>query len=87
VAQFLVVRQQVSVENNQAMTEISDPSFFSPKLIAQILNLLAVLLAVVATVVVVRRLRGQSLALWLLVVWFLPLIGPIVALVKSKERV
>lgn len=56
------------------------------KLIPEILNVAAVILAVVATVMVFRRLRGSSLALWLLVIWFLPLIGPIVALAKSSEK-
>jgi uncharacterized membrane protein YhaH (DUF805 family) len=67
------------------MTELFDALFSSSKLLPQILNLAVIVLAIVATVVIVRRLRGQSLALWLLVVWFLPLIGPVIALVKSKE--
>jgi len=69
------------------MAGIFDTVFSSSKLMAQTLNLLLVVLPIVATVVVVRRLRGQSLALWLLVVWFLPLIGPVIALMKSEEKI
>ena len=69
------------------MAGIFDTVFSSSKLMAQTLNLLLVVLPIVATVVVVRRLRGQSLALCLLVVWFLPLIGPVIALMKSEEKI
>ena len=51
----------------------------------QIANVIIILLAIIATIVVIGRVRGSRLAVWLLVVWFIPIVGPIVALLKSGE--
>jgi hypothetical protein len=53
----------------------------------EIINVVLILLAIIATVVVIGRVRGTRLAVWLLVIWFIPAVGPIVALFKSREPV
>ena len=32
-----------------------------------------------------NRVRGSRLAVWLLVIWFLPVIGPLIAFFRSRE--
>ena len=44
------------------------------------------ILAIVATVVVARRLRGFRLASWIAVIWFLPFVGSVIALTCSGDR-
>ena len=52
----------------------------------EFLNIALLVLAIIATIFAVRRLRGSNLALWLLVIWVLPLIGPVVSLAKSGAK-
>ena len=65
------------------MIEPTDSSGTS--IIPLILNGVVVLLPIIATIVVLGRVRGSRLAVWLLVIWFLPIIGPLVAFFRSKE--
>jgi hypothetical protein len=52
----------------------------------EMLNMGLVVLAIVATVYCVRKFRGSKLALWFLVIWFIPIIGPVLALTRSAEK-
>lgn len=52
----------------------------------QIINILMLILAIVATVVVLGHTRGRRLAFWIFVIWFLPVIGPLVALKKGPVK-
>lgn len=52
----------------------------------QIVPVLNILLAIVATVRCVRSgRRGAGLALWLLLVWLLPVLGPLIALLVVRR--
>ena len=44
-------------------------------------------LAIWATVVSLRVFRGLQVPVWILVCWFLPVVGPIAALVTARKAV
>lgn len=48
--------------------------------------LAGLILAIVATVRVVRRTDGPATPLWIFLIWVLPFIGAIVAIVVTKHR-
>ena len=60
-----------------------------PLVVAQLVFLLltiaAVILAIRATIVSARTFRGALAPIWILLCWFLPVIGPIAALVAARR--
>jgi hypothetical protein len=62
-----------------------------PRMLAQITFCLAIvvalMLAIRATIVSARTFRGTLAILWILLCWLLPIIGPIAVLVAAKKQV
>ena len=51
-----------------------------------VLSALGLILPIWATIIALKRFRGTALPLWLILTWFIAVIGPIITIIAAYSR-
>jgi uncharacterized membrane protein YhaH (DUF805 family) len=66
-------------------TQLSQNTVTIYQTIILILPFIALLLAIIATVLSLRRFRGAAIPLWILLSWILPFVGAIITIIAANR--